>query len=156
MNVSKIGLSNHPLDIVPIRGGNEEEVRGLLRLLPENTFRFVREFRRGLFLAKEEYCGQIGIYAKKEPVMGERAVSLIVVNEHLFGDPTTLDYNPCLIVPDEATNIVAVPPRRPPLIKDSPFSGVEFSYRDAKFFFGYELSAGAYRAIVDGLKKRED
>ena len=147
--------SNHPLDIVDIRGNNQEEVRGLLRLLPENTFSFVRDFQKGLIECGENYCGQIGIYAKKELLIGEKGIMLVVVNEHLFGDPTTPDYNPVLRVPNGATNICIVPPRQSPLKKNHPFVGVEFAYQGANFFFGYELSSRAYSVIMESLKNKQ-
>ena len=145
---------NHPWNIVEIRG-NREKVLGLLCVLPENTFRFTKEFRRGLLSCSEKYCGQIGIYAKEEPLLGERGISLVVVNEHLFGDSTTPNDNPVLRIPDGATRIYAVPPRMPPLKKNHPFAGVEFDYRGAQFFFGYELSEGAYRTITNNLRARD-
>jgi hypothetical protein len=148
-------MPNHTLDTISIKGNNQEEVRGLLRLLPETTFQFVRDFQRGLPEYGENYCGQIGIYAKKEPLLGEKGVMLIVVNEHLFGDPTSPDYNPVLRVPDGATDIHVVPPRQPPLKKNHPFAGTEFSYRGASFFFGYELSEGAYSAIIKSIKNKD-
>lgn len=143
----------HPLDNIEIREGNSEEVHGLLRLLPEDTFEFVEDFRKGLAECGEQYCGQIGIYARKEPLLGEKGLSLIVVNEYLFGDPTNLDYNPFLKIPDGATHIYLVPPRQPPLKKSGSFAGVEFDYKEARFFFGYELSEGAYSAIIKNLQK---
>ena len=147
--------SGHPLDKVEIRGNNREEVRSLLGLLPEDTFPFVDDFRKGLRECSEEYCGQIGIYAREEPLLGERGVMLVVVNEHLFGDPTTPDYNPVLKIPDGARNISLVPPRQPPLKKDHPFAGAEFTYQGARFFFGYELSQRACSIIVESSRNRQ-
>lgn len=147
-------IMSYLLDDIKIRGGNSEEVRGLLRLLPEDTFEFVEDFRKGLVECGEQYCGQIGIYAEKEPLLGEKGLSLIVVNEHLFGDPTNLDHNPVLKIPDGATNICLVPPRQPPLKKAHPFAGAEFNYKEVRFFFGYELSEGAYSAILKNLQSK--
>lgn len=64
----------HPFEFIEIRGGHENEVLGLLRLLPENTFRFTRDFRKELKELGEQYCGQLGIYARKEEVMRNRAI----------------------------------------------------------------------------------
>jgi hypothetical protein len=126
-----------------------------LRLLPENTFSFVEDFQRGIPWCGEQDCGQIGIYARKEPLLGEKGIMLVVVNEHLFGDPTSSDDNPILNIPDGATNIYVVPPRSRPLKKSHPFAGAEFLYKGAKFFFGYELSNGAYSAIIESIKNRD-
>ena len=146
---------NDSLDEIEIRGNNPEETKGLLMLLPKNTFPFIAEFRRGLSECGEKYCGQIGIYAKKEPLLGEKGVMLVIINEHLFGDATTSDYNPVLRIPNDATNICLVPPRQSPLKKNHPFAGVEFQYQRATFFFGYELSERAYSAIVQSLNEKD-
>ena len=138
--------SNNPFETIDIRGGNREKVHSLLSLLPETTFRFFDDFRRGL-PGQEQFCGQIGIYAREAPLLGETGVMLVVVNEHLFGDPTNPEHNPVLRIPDGASNIYIVPPRQPPLKEDHPFAGVEFSYNGARFFFGYELSGAAYNTI---------
>ncbi|MBS3077835.1 hypothetical protein J4233_06250 [Candidatus Pacearchaeota archaeon] len=144
--------TNHPLDAVEIRGNDPEKVRGLLRLLPVNTFPFVREFQKGSAELKEEYCGQIGIYAQESPYVGKNGgVMLIIINEHLFGNPTTSEDNPLLRVPNGATNILIVPPRQSPLKKDHPFMGTEFSYRGVDYLLGYELSGGAHAAIINTL-----
>lgn len=145
---------SHPLEGIVIRGDNQEEVRELLRLLPEDTFRYAKEFKKGILECDEEFCGQIGIYAKRELLLGEKGVSLIVVNEHLFGDPTTSDDNPVLRIPEGAENIYLIPPRLPPLKEHGPFAGVEFDYKGARFFFGYELSKKAYSTILVNLQKR--
>ena len=127
-------------------------MKGLLALLPEDTFRFIGDFVRGLPELGEEYCGQIGVYAKKESSLGDKGVSLIVVNEHLFGDPTSPEWNPTLRIPKGAENIEVIPPRQSPLKNSHPFAGVEFEYKGANFFFGYELSQRAYSTIVEALK----
>ena len=152
--IEKILLS-HPLDKISIVGNNPEKVRGLLKLLPKDTFDFVEEFQRGSPCCSEEYCGQIGIYAKEEPLLGERGISLVIVNEHLFGDFTTPDDNPVLRIPNGSTNICFVPPRQPPLKRVHPFAGVEFKYNGAHFFFGYELSEGAYSTIIRSLQNKD-
>ena len=146
-------IQTHPLDMVPIRGGHEEEVKSLLRLLPENPFEYTRQFVRGIPIHSEEFVGQIGLYARKEPVMGDRAISLIAVNEHLFGDPTSPGDNPLFRVPEGARNIDLVSPRMPPLISGHPFMGVEFDYKSAKYFFGYELSPKAVDTIKEYIKR---
>jgi len=143
------------LDSIEIRGDSKEEVRGLLRLLPEDTFEYLDDFKKGLLECDEKYCGQIGIYAKKEPLLGEKGVLLVVINEHLFGDPTTPEYNPILKIPEGAKNIYLIPPRQHPLKKSHPFAGVEFDYKEAHFFFGYELSEGAYFAILENLQTKK-
>ncbi|MCH7568782.1 MAG: hypothetical protein IIA87_05150 [Nanoarchaeota archaeon] len=141
----------HPLDIVPIREGDEEMVRESLRLLPENTFNisFLERFVRGIPIHGEHLVGQIGIYAKKEPIMGDRSISLVIVNEHLFGDPTDQGDAPLLRIPDGASYIIIEPARMPPLKEDQPFAGVSFNYREARFFFGYELSSRAVETILN-------
>lgn len=143
--------SHHPLEDIEIKGDRKEEVRELLKLLPENTFSFVEDFQD----SPSQYCGQMGIYAKKEPLLGERGIMLVIVDEHLFGDPTRSEYNPTLRIPDEAKNINVIPPRQPPLKKNHPFAGTQFSYREANFFFGFELSDEAYSTITESIKNKK-
>ncbi len=138
--------SNNPFETIDVRGNNQKRVRSLLNLLPKTTFPFVSDFQRG-FPREEKSCGQIGIYAREAPSLGEKGVMLVVVNEHLFGDPTKPEHNPVFRIPDGASNIYFVPPRQPPLKEDHPFAGVEFSYKGARFLFGYELSGAAYNTI---------
>jgi hypothetical protein len=146
--------TTHPLEAVQIRDNDSDGVKSILRLLPNTTFRFTHSFCRGLGSCSEN-CGRIGIYAKMEPLLGKRGVSLIVVDEHLFGNTVNPDFNPTLQVPDGARNIFLVPPRMPPLKTGSPFAGVQFDYQDASFFFGYELSEEAYQTVVDNISKRQ-
>ena len=145
----------HPFDNIEIRRGDPEKVRESLRLLPEDTFKYVKEFRRGLPECRGRTCGQIGIYAQSEPILGDDAISLRVIDEHLFGDPTDELDTPYLRIPEGATNIRLDSPRQPPLIK-TPFCRATFDYKGRTFSLGYQLSGEAHSVIVDNLKKRED
>lgn len=143
----------HPLEYIEVRVGERTEVMGLIRLLPRDTFRHTEDFIKSQL--DYESVGRCGIYAKQEPLLGDRGVSLIVVDEHLFGNPMDSSHHPTLRIPDGATDIYLVPPRQPPLKERGSFAGVEFNYQGARFFFGYELSPTAYKTIRNSIRRTE-
>jgi len=110
-------------------------VKDIESLLPTDVFSHIEQFRHGLAYATDS-C-DIGIYAKKEPLLGEKGIMLIAVNEHLFGDPNNQYDNPFFKLPEGATNIMFISSRELPH-NNMIYTGVQFTYREAKFLFGYE------------------
>lgn len=141
----------HPLDIIPIKGKRSEQVRSLLRLLPEDTFEFASIFCSRL-PEHSTNLGQNRLYAQREPQLGKKGVRLAIVDEHLFGDPLNSQFNPVLRIPQGATNVILVPPRIPPIMTCGPYAGATFDYRDASFFFAYELSERARATIIGNIR----
>jgi len=148
-------MSGHPLENIAVKGGNKEEVKGLLRLLPDNTFKYAKEFIEGSVECAEDYCGQFGIYAKKAPALGDKGVMIVVINEHLFGDALDEHENPNLNIPEGATNIHLDPVRQCPLKNSKPYAGVVFDYEGARFFLGYELSTAAYKMMCKSIASEQ-
>ncbi len=128
-------IEAHPLQEIKIRGRNKEEVRRLLTNLPTDIFSHSEEFRHGIPYATNH--NDITIYAKKEPSLGKKGIMLVVVNEHLYGDPHNTYDTPFFRIPEGATDILFVPSREPPRA-NTIYSAVHFTYQGTHVALGFE------------------